>query len=555
MDQVEYYYGSQLRAYRVQLIRAFSNFKVKFGTNPDGSTLLHRVPCRWGETSRLAETIINAGSENQMPSAPFISIYTTSMSLAPERRQAPSLVSTVNVNERDYDGKYLNTPGNRYTVKRYMPVPFNLTVNVDFWTSNLSQKEELFEQTQVLFNGMVDMQTSNNPLDWTLFSTIEPTNITWSSRTIPVGTENPIDVMTVEYKIPIWINPPALVEYQKLIEQVVTNINEGTYDPQRLEWNQGDLLTRIITTPNDARIGLTLVNDGVYEISLQNYGGTTDDEQSLPTQIAGSASPVMQPGASFLVNDVSITIPNNSVDDLIKVMRNSFQGKNLNVRLNLANKLELINLTGGDITLLNITGTPVEALGFVQTTYQGGTLAWWRLFELYGSITGYKPASPCDPASLPEGSELRLLRTSDLDNRTQDIVGFISMHPTNQNLIIWSVQQSTWPAATMPALTAVINPQTTYPGAGISQPQAGQRYLLVDEITPESVAWGELHATTNDIIQYDGTSWQRVFDSATTTAVQYVKNNYSQRWLKFDGTSWDHFPPNHYFPGEWRLRL
>jgi len=552
---MEFFYGAQLRAYRVQVIRAFSNFQVKFGNNADGSVRLHRVPCRWGETSRLAETIINAGSENKMPSAPFISVYTTSMSLAPERRQSPSLVSTLAVNEREYEGKYLNTPGNRYSVKRYMPVPFNMTVNVDFWTSNLSQKEELFEQVQVLFNGMMDIQTSMNPLDWTLFSTIEPTNITWSSRTIPVGTENPIDVMTVEYKIPIWVNPPALVEYQKLIEQVVTNINVGEYDPKSMEWTQGELITRIVTTPENARIGLTLVNDGVYEISLQNYGGTTVDEQGLPTQIVGRSSPIMQPGTSFLVNDVSITIPNNSVDDLISVMRNSFQGKNLNVRLTLSNKLELINLNGGDITLRNITGTPVESLGFVPTTYNGGTLAWWRLFELYGSLSGYKPASACDPDSLPEGSELRLLNGTDLDDRASDIVGFISMHPTNQNLIVWSVQASTWPLATMNPLTAVINPQTTYPGNGLTPPRAGDRYLLVDELAPVSAAWGGVDATVNDIIEYDGTQWDRVFEAAGNTTSQFVKNNYSQKWLQYQQQIWDSFPPASYFPGTWRLRL
>lgn len=209
-------------------MRAFSNFYVSFGKNTDGTENLHRVPCRYGDSSRIAESIITGNSENKMPTAPFISVYVTGLGLAPERRQAPSLVSTLNVNERDYDGenqKYLGTPGNRYTIQRYMPVPFNLTFNVDIWTSNLDQKEQLIEQTQVLYNGMIDIQTSNNPLDWSAMTTMEPTNITWSSRSIPIGTDNPIDVFSVEYKVPILINPPAKVQYQKIIQEIITNIN------------------------------------------------------------------------------------------------------------------------------------------------------------------------------------------------------------------------------------------------------------------------------------------------------------------------------------------
>ena len=436
-----------------------------------------------------------------------------------------------------------------------MAVPFTMTINVDFWTTNLTQKEELFEQTQVLFNGMMDIQTSVNPLDWTLFSTIEPTNITWSSRSIPIGTDNPIDVMTVEYRVPIFINPPALVTYQKLIEQVVTNINLGEHTQDSLEWTQADLLARQITTPDNARIGLQLVDDLVYEISLQTVGGATHDPEQRPTVIRGRAAPQLLPGASFLVNHVPITIPNQSVDDLVTVMRQQFQGKNLNVRLNLKGQLELINLSGGDLTLLNVSGEPVQALGFLPTTYPGGELAWWRLLEQYGSLDAIIAASACDPASTVSGSELMLLRSTNLDDRTQDITGVIQLHPTNQNLLIWTVRENTWPEATQPPLTAIINPQSVYPGSGLAPAQAGQRYLLVDEISEQSVAWGTLRADANDIIEYDGTQWQRVFDHALNDHVQYVKNQFSQKWLQFDSDGWQPFPVPSVFPGHWRLRL
>lgn len=547
---LQYFYAAQLRNYRLQVIRAFSNFQVSFGTNADGSPRLKRVPCRYGDTSRLAEMIIAGNSENKIPSAPFISVYVTSMSLAPERRAAPSLVSTLNVNEREYDNsqqRYLNSSGNRYTVKRYMPVPFTMNVNVDFWTTSLQQKEELFEQTQVLFNGMVDMQTSVNPVDWTLFSTIEPVNITWTSRSIPIGTENPIDVMTVEYKIPIWINPPAQVTYQKVIEQIVTNINQSSGSSVDDEWSRNILLGGNIVTPDMARIHITAVSDNLYEISLRDSGGLPQDSQPRPTQIMGSSVPVLQAGSSFTVNGVPITVPNNNLNDLLNVMRNAFQGKNLNVRLLLNNRLQLINLAGGDLVLANLSGTAVEALGFVATTYPGGLLAWWRLLDYYGALDQDK--------CLGTTSKLHVLTSTNLDDRSRDIVGSIAFHPTNQNLLYWTVDENTMPGTTMQPINAVINPQKTWPNNGLPASEFGQRYLLVDEIAEISGAWGPVTAAPNDIIEYDGTAWKQSFDSLSSNSSELVKNQFSQKYYRYDGSTWAVYPPTDLMPGEWRLNL
>jgi hypothetical protein len=353
---MDYFFSAQIRQYRLQVIRAFSNFSVSVGTNPDGTPKLKRVPCRYGDSSRLAETIITGNSENKIPSAPFISVYVNNMALAPERRAAPSLVSTVNVNERAYDGeRYLSVPGNRYTVKRYAPVPFMMTFNVDFWCSNLNQKEELFEQTQVLFNGMVDIQTSNNPLDWTMFSTLEPTNITWSSRSIPIGTENPIDVMTVEYRVPIWINPPAQVTYQKAIEQIVTRINDSSPDAdQNWEWTAQDLLTQKITTPDDANIKLNVISDFTYEISLCNSAFSNEDFAQKPTQITGTQPVQLSPGQVFSVNGVSIQIPSDQIPFLKTAMTQALRQTSITVQFNNQNHMILTNQSGGNIMLANI---------------------------------------------------------------------------------------------------------------------------------------------------------------------------------------------------------
>lgn len=544
---MDYFFSAQIRQYRLQVIRAFSNFSVSVGTNADGTPKLKRVPCRYGDSSRLAETIITGNSENKIPSAPFISVYVNSMALAPERRAAPSLVSTVNVNERAYDGeRYLSVPGNRYTVKRYAPVPFMMTFNVDFWCSNLNQKEELFEQTQVLFNGMVDIQTSNNPLDWTLFSTLEPTNITWSSRSIPIGTENPIDVMTVEYRVPIWINPPAQVTYQKAIEQIVTRINDSSPDAdQNWEWTAQDLLTQKITTPDDANIKLSLIDDYKYEISLCNSAYSNQDNAHKSTKIVGTQPVQLTPGSEFQINNVSILITTTQITDLQTVMTQALQHTPITVQFINQNYMILYNQTGGDITLTNVTGTPVQQLGFVPATYEGHTLAWWRLLDQYGAIKDHV----CH-----EGMhKLMLLTSEDLDDRNSDVTGTFALHPTNQNLLIWSVDATTWPAATQAQIQAIIDPQQTWPGSGLPDAQVGQRYLLVDSISEQSAAWGQVQASAHDIIEFTGTSWVRVWDHVGAPT-QFIKNQFSGKWYRFESGYWQLWPTQ--VPrGLWRLSL
>jgi T4-like virus Myoviridae tail sheath stabiliser len=583
---MEFFYAQQLRQYRLQVMRAFSNFYVSFGNNADGSPILHRVPCRYGDSSRIAETILSANSDNKMPTTPFISVHVTGMSLAPERRAAPTFVSTKNVIEREYDaenGRYLETQGNKVSVSRYMPVPYTLEFNVDIWTSNLDQKEQLIEQTQVLFNGMIDIQTSTNPLDWTALTTLEPTNITWSSRSIPIGTENPIDVFTVAYKMPIWINPPAQVTYQKIIEQIVTNIYEGTFDPTNYEWTEQEFLTRAVTTPQEARMALTLVSENLYELQLQNRGGNNNDEQHLPTRVQGTVrNGTLIPGSSIRFNDYVLTVPNTSMDDFVAAARAILQDTHLSVLFNLHNQVEFWNHNGGDVTLANIINDQLGNWGLAATTYAGGTLAWWRLFDPYGAFKNYSEYNTA-------ATQIRLLTSVNLDDRSHDLVGWCQQHATNQNILRWTPDISTWPSTTLANITAVINPQKTWPGNGLSLPQVGQRYLLLDEISDHSVAWGAIDnipttladitavvdptqswsphnlapptvgtryliaqsiavndthwptahgATANSIVQWDGTLWQVTFDSAATTSDQIVYNITRDKWLRWHNDAW-----------------
>jgi hypothetical protein len=125
-------------------------------------------------------------------------------------------------------------------------------------------------------------------------------------------------------------------------------------------------------------------------------------------------------------------------------------------------------------------------LGFMATTYPGGTMAWWRLIEQYGTLRVGNCGANSSLISIISGSNPELIGN--------EVQGTIRIHPTNQNLLYWTVVPETWPAATQQPLTAIINPQTVWPDSGLSSATVGQRYLLSDEIALTSAAWGNVEA-------------------------------------------------------------
>jgi hypothetical protein len=354
--------------------------------------------------------------------------------------------------------------------------------------------------------------------------------------------------MTIEYRVPIWINPPAQVTYQKVIEQIVSRIHDSSPDAQQnWEWSASDLLTEKITTPDQAQIKLTLVDDFTYEISLCDQAFVSHDAQQLPTIIQGVQNPILSAGDTFAINNVAITIPNTNMMDLIQTIKQALQGTPITVQLLTDNQLQFTHVQAGDITFANVTGTPVEQLGFVAHTYPGGDLAWWRLLAQYGAVRNQL----CGGQSQ---AQLFLLTSEDLDNRTADVKGTFVLHPTNQNLIVWQVDPGTWPALTQPDIQAVIDPHKTWPGSGLPEPVMGQRYLIVTDLAETSLAWGPVQAVAQDIIEYDGATWFRSWSHADSDQPQLVKNAFSGKWYRFEQGAWQVWPIQASV-GMWRLKL
>jgi len=203
---LDYWYDEQIKRYLIQLVRVFSNFKVREYTKTGVS--YNRVPCRYGDMSRMVASLLRKNSENVVNNAPMITVSVQSIQPARDRTAEPFLIDTRQVAEREFDrnnNTYTSEQGNLYTTQRYMPVPYNLTIQVDIWTTNTDTKLQILEQLFVIFNPSIQLQSNDNPLDWTSVFEVELTDINWSSRSIPAGVDENLDIATLNFMVPIWI--------------------------------------------------------------------------------------------------------------------------------------------------------------------------------------------------------------------------------------------------------------------------------------------------------------------------------------------------------------
>jgi T4-like virus Myoviridae tail sheath stabiliser len=272
---MDYFYDGQIRRYVTQFMRVFIGFKYKAGDEE------RQVPVMYGDMSRQVAAVIKENSENKMSTVPKIACYISGLEMDMTRMSDASFVSKVNVRERRYTDvngavEYQNVQGGNYTVERLMPTPFKMSMKADIWTSNTDQKLQLLEQILVLFNPSLEIQTTDNYLDWTSLSVIDLTTLNFSSRSIPAGAESEIDICTLEFSMPVWITPPAKVKKLGIVQTVISNVFTEAGDIINLEELVYNRATGGFgTTTNRYRILLFKSNtgnttDNQYEVTLVN---------------------------------------------------------------------------------------------------------------------------------------------------------------------------------------------------------------------------------------------------------------------------------------------
>lgn len=459
----QFFYDEQIRRFLLQFTRIFSNFEVEYGKEEDGSFALYRVPVRYGDASRQAQTILQNNSANSMPATPLMTFYVTGLNYARDRIQEPYFVEKRNVRQRVWDDDtqtYDTTQANAFTVERLMPVPYNLEVQLDIWTSNTNQKLQLLEQILTLFNPSLEIQATDNFLDWTSLSIVNLERTQWSSRSIPRGTEESIDISSLAFSMPIWISPPAKIKKLGVVQKIIASI----YDAE------GDYNEAILN--NDLLLGTR------QKMTPYNY------------QV-------------LLIGNQLQCLEHNAV----------------------AEKIESIDVPSS----------------------QPSNLLWHTVIDLYGKLRNGI-------------SQVRLINTY----TESEIVGTVAYHPSDDRFLLFTADQDTIPTNTLNPVLSIVDPLRKGPGAGLDAAGSGQRYLFVADTGTntdgDAEAWrgtdgSPLFAKSNDIVEYDGTRWNVVFDSSNSSDVQYVTNITTSIQYRWADSQWLKSYEGLYPGGEWSLVL
>ena len=502
---MQHFYDAQIRRYILQFIRMMSNFTYVTGKNSKGVAETLQIPVKYGDMSRQVAQIIRKGSENTLIPAPQISCYITDLRYDRDRMQNPYHIDKKSIREREYDAStesYTGAPGQSHTIERIMPTPFELTFNADIFSTNTDQKLQILEQILVLFNPALELQTTDNFLDWTSLSFVELTNVNFTSRAIPQGIADEIDVATLTFRTPIWLSPPAKLKRLGVIEKIIMSIYDedaGTVDTDGILG--GSLISRQTLTPG--QFGLLLLGN---KMTLLGANSTTSK-----THASNTANRVFQSQSQYGA----------------KVNWTKLEGLySKNVRGGLSQiKLQqsTTNVNGDDI-IVDVEGTiaidPQDEYTMLFTvdsdTVPTNTL---RAVDAVINPLTY------NPTGAPQGT--RFLITEDIGNKKN------TDGKTASETDIRASDDDGTPSA--------------------------------DTVPNYAEAWGTTIASANDIIEKDAAgNWVRVFDanantlysdSSTYLQTQYVTNITTGVQYKWTGENgfWVKSFEGFYEPGTWSI--
>lgn len=592
---MDFFYDGQIRRYVTQFMRMFIGFQYQ-----DGDGALRSIPVSYGNLTKQVAQIIKENSENKLPSVPKIACYITGLEYDRNRLADPSFVSKLSLRERDYefdengDPVYGNTQGGGYTVERLMPTPFRLSMRADLWTSNTDQKLQILEQILVLFNPSLEVQTTDNYIDWTSLTVVELTGQTFSSRSIPQGTEVDIDIASLDFEMPIYISPPVKVKKLGVVQNIVMNMfDTETGDLKTLNELAFNINPDDNPDYNSRSVNTTPGGFGVLLLSAKTVTGV--DTGTYYVSVLDSAEAVKELGLDVPIKQ-GISIDWNKIMDLYGGYKPGIS------------QVRFLQPSGNEL-VGTFTVNPLDS-SYLDVTFDEDTIPDNSTDIPF--ITGIVDPTTFNPiakfggiANIPNAT--RYLILEDIGNRKDIIVKTLTLTGSTNVIrtnILYkkTVRNPAWdPSDNDPPQTVDVASVAKHElyingvkdtvstlvdrGQVVIQMPTGQmipagatvRYVLylssdydadpnnnTFDVEPIGVpaAWkngdgSDFVADANDIIQWDSSTqqWSIIFDSTVETDVRYLQNQNTMVQYKWDGEQWVKSFEGEYTAGYWSFNL
>lgn len=534
MSTTTFFYDGQIRRYLLQIIRLLSNFAVRYS---DGT--LVRVPVMYGDADRQAASIVNQNSENTILAAPRIAVYMSDLELDTMRLADSSFVSKVHVRERDYNSQsqqYESTSKRSFTVERLMPTPYKLTVKVDIWSTSNDQKLQILEQLLMLFNPSLEIQTNDNYLDWTSLSVVDLIQTTLSSKSVPVGTTDSIDIATLTLQTPIWISPPAKVKKLGVITRVISSIYSdksdvyGGYidglgvDPEAYTQSPSNQISSRTATP--ALFNINVEGNNVKLLGPEAAVSTSWEE--IVTSKFGSS---ITPGLSRIL----LKNQGNTVVGLISV--NPLDASALSVNWDPDTYPSNTQIESNFRSSHGTFDAIIDPRKTGPINANLPILDIGRRYLIINSIGGGIVESFVD-----DTNDIQVIKTAVLGSKVVDHRVLVNGSAVGSRAAIGSENNY-----------VIILDEVATAGSSI------EFVLLTNEDGP--AAWKNYDGTDfvakeNDVIEWDGSKWSVIFRATDNTdQIIYLTNIFTNTQYAWNGVYWSKSFEGIYRSGEWSLDL
>jgi len=235
-DLDTYFYDGQIRNYIIQFMAIFSELKVSIGkNNSNSSTNLINVPVRYGNSSRIVDAILAENTQNKPLRLPMFAVNFEGMDQAPSRRKG---VGTFDRHSVLPAGGEL--PGDVKVVYHYQPIPYDGLFELAMYCSNEDQHFQILEQILMIFDPMIQIQTSDDYHDWAKITQVELVNIDFN-KNYPKLADKRIIVTLLNFRVQFYLTPPVNIK-QNFIKAIKLRLD--TIRTQDDIWEKVSDITR-----------------------------------------------------------------------------------------------------------------------------------------------------------------------------------------------------------------------------------------------------------------------------------------------------------------------
>lgn len=229
-----YFFENQIKSYLLQFCNIFAGLRVKTGKGESGESEFITVPITIGSKDRVVAAIQAGNTQNKPFSLPVMAAYMSNLSLSPTRKGIGV------VDKRVFLPSGGVFPDDLKTVTRVMPVPYLMSVQLSLYASNTDQILQILEQLLVLFDPVLQIQTSDSVFDWTKITTVELVSLS-NEENYPSGIDKRIIQWSLDFEIPIYISVPIDIK-EDMVKKIIIQIgNLDDFQVNELDEN-GDLV-------------------------------------------------------------------------------------------------------------------------------------------------------------------------------------------------------------------------------------------------------------------------------------------------------------------------